>query len=620
MDHRAKAQSTLHMALLALSLVLLPILPSPAWKPEGSEDPLLRIIGLLAVTIGLPYFLLSTTGPLVQAWFVRDRKTSGLSPYRLYALSNLGSMLALLSYPVVIEPYLPTQLQGITWSVGYGAFALLCGYTALRGRNSEAASQNTTTTGFGPAPTFGLMIIWTDLAACASTLLLAVSNHLCQNVASIPFLWVLPLALYLLTFILCFDGEGWYRRDIYLRLGAVMIGGMAYALFTDADNMPLKLAVPLFSVGLFAACMVCHGELARLKPDPRYLTSFFLTISVGGAMGGVFVGLLAPRLFAGYFEMPVALVACAVLALIVLRRDPTSSFYQAQWQPVWLICVLMTMGLAGYMAYELHSSLATYRIAVRNFYGGLRVSDSGKGEAASRSLTHGTINHGDQFLDPQRRKMPTTYYGPNSGVGLAVTEHVHTGGMHVGIIGLGTGTMAAYGKPGDRYRFYEINPLVIQIADTEFTYRKDSGAKIDTVLGDARLQLERETPQNFDVLAVDAFSSDSIPVHLLTREAFELYFRHLKPDGALVVHVSNKYLDLKPIVKLAVDALGKQARLIDTDDEEDGDGTFGSTWIVIGNEQLFTTPGLRLTGKPLEARSGLRIWTDDYSNLFGILK
>ncbi|MBI1789488.1 MAG: fused MFS/spermidine synthase [Acidobacteria bacterium] len=617
---RPRRQALLHIALLAASLLLLPVAPNPSWKPAGDEDPTLRILGLLAATIGLPYFLLSTTGPLLQAWFARDPAMEGRTPYRLYALSNLGSMLALLSYPVLVEPFLATRWQALGWSGAFTLFIVLCGWTALRGRGHAALPENASETST-PRPDAGRMALWAGLAACASTLLLAVTNHLCQNVAAITFLWVLPLSLYLLSFILCFDSDGWYQRRLFLLMLAVALGSMAYALNADSENMPLKLAVPLFSIGMFVCCMVCHGELARLKPDPRHLTSFFLMISLGGALGGVFVGILAPRIFPGYWELPAGLAACALLILMLLHDDPTSPFYQSVWKPEWLIAVALATALTGYLVYGIKGSLSATRVAVRNFYGGLLVSDSGEGEDATRSLTHGTINHGEQYLAPSRRRRPTTYYGPRSGAGVAIAELASRGPEHVGVIGLGTGTLATYGRAGDRYRFYEINPLVIHLANSEFTFLRDCRAKLDVVLGDARLSLEREPVQGFDVLAVDAFSSDSIPVHLLTEEAFRLYFRHLKPGGVLAVHVSNKFLDLKPIVEQAAVALGKPARMVDTDDDEDDSAVFGSTWILLaGDDAFFARPPVKEAIHPLPHRPDLRIWTDDFSNLYRILK
>ena len=525
-------------------------------------------------------------------------------------------MLALLSYPVLVEPYLATRTQGYGWSAGYAAFVVFCGITAWRALSASggAADAGTITAGTSAgAPGTEMLVTWAALAACASTLFLAVTNHLSQNVAAIPFLWVLPLSLYLLSFILCFDGEGWYQRTWFLRLLAVMLAGMAYALFADTDNMPIMAALPLFAIGLFVCCMVCHGELARLKPDPRYLTLFYLMVSIGGAVGGIFVGLIAPNVFSGYYEFPIAVVACAALVASVASRDLLKG-------AAWVVAVVYVVGLTGYVGYELKNTRGTNRVAVRNFYGGLKVSDSGTGKDATRTLTHGTINHGEQFLDPERRRMPLTYYGYKSGAGLAILNVNSNGPKHIGVIGLGTGTLASYGKPGDRVRYYEINPLVIKISRTEFTYLNDCQAQLDIALGDA-LSLEREPPQNFDVLAVDAFSSDSIPVHLLTIEAFQLYFHHLKPNGVLAVHVSNKYLDLKPVVDRAAEALGKARIVIDTDDDEEIPSIFGSTWVLVsGDREFFRKPEIKLAGTTSTAGKDQRMWTDDYSNLYRILK
>ncbi len=397
---------------------------------------------------------------------------------------------------------------------------------------------------------------------------------------------------------------------------------MAYALSEDFQNTGIKVLIPLFSCGLFLCCMVCHGELVRLKPHPRYLTSFYLMISLGGAVGGVFVGLVAPHLFRTLVELPIALVASAVAVLLALYQDPTSEYYRAWKRPVSLVSMLLTVVLAGYLVTEFRNSTSDARLLVRNFYGALKVSDAGgtDGEAAIRKLTHGTIDHGEQFLDPRRRNQPTTYYGPNTGVGLAIRASEPAGPLRVGVIGLGTGTLAAYGRAGDYYRFYEINPLVVRLANQEFTFLKDSKAKVDIALGDARLSLEREKGDNFDILAVDAFSSDSIPIHLLTKEAFALYFRQLKVTGVLAVHVSNKYLNLQPVVEQAAESLGKAARLVDTDDEDFND-IFGASWVLVtGRRDFFDQPLLKPAAVPIAPRGSLRLWTDDYSNLFRILK
>src|ERR1035437_7133721 len=621
---KPRAQMLLHAGLLLASVVVLPIYPNVSWKPVGSAEPTLQILGLLAVTVGLPYFLLSTTGPLLQAWYAR--RFQGAMPYRLYALSNAGSMFALLSYPVLFEPWFTTHQQVWMWSAAYGVFVVLCGVTAIgSGRavlagpgRDEAASADAAIV----PPSAKTYLIWRLLPAVASLLLSAITNHLSQNVAAIPFLWVLPLSIYLLTFILCFEGSGWYRRNPYLQLLAVALGSMAYALSVDSTgSVPIRVMVPLFTMGLFTCCMVCHGELARLKPDPRYLTHFYVMIAAGGALGGLLVGLVAPHLFNALYEMPLGLVACAVLVVWVLRQDAELKWFQRWRQPVPIVAAVLTVALAVFVGLQIRNSVRGSRELVRNFYGGLKVRDNGPATQldATRTLTHGTINHGEQFLNPARRDLPTTYYGPDTGVGLAIRERGKTRAIRVGVIGLGTGTIAAYGRLGDYYRFYEINPLVLRLAHTEFSFLPDCKAKVDVAMGDARLSLERESPENFDVLAVDAFSSDSIPVHLLTLEAMELYFRHLRPDGVLAVHISNRYLDLEPVLAGETRATGKVARLVDTDDDDTQD-VFGATWVLI------TSPASGFHGEELknsteiESKRTVRLWTDDYSNLFRILK
>ena len=615
---KPRAQTLVHAGLLLASALVLPIIPREAWKPAGGEDPTFRILGLLAATVGLPYFLLSTTGPLLQAWY--SRRNRGAMPYRLYALSNAGSMFALLSYPVLFEPFNTTSQQAVTWSFGYAAFIALCGLTALR--SGQPAEAGVAEADDAPArPGAGTFLIWMALPACASALLLAVSNHLAQNVAAIPFLWVLPLSIYLLTFILCFEGSGWYRRNPYLQLLALGIGSMAYAMSRDAENLPVKILAPLFCMGLFTCCMVCHGEMARLKPHPRYLTYFYVMMSAGGAAGGLFVGFLAPKAFNWYYELPIVLVACAFLTMIVLRRDPEATWFHSWRQPAPLTAGILALALAGYLAFDVRQSTKDSLVMVRNFYGGLRVKDSGTPTSldSTRSLTHGTINHGEQFLNPTRRDLPTTYYGPDSGVGIAIRAKQKTGRIRVGVIGLGTGTLSSYGRGGDYYRFYEINPLVIGLARKEFTFLGDCKAQVEVALGDARLSLEREAAENFDVLAVDAFSSDSIPVHLLTREAMSLYFRHLKPDGVLAVHISNRYLDLAPVLEGERKALGKVALLVDNEDDDEID-VFGSTWVLLASRTEVFAPAEYKAAEPLKAGRSVRLWTDEYSNLFQILK
>jgi SAM-dependent methyltransferase len=628
----SQTQGQIHAALLVASLLLLPILPKSSWKPTASEDPVFPILAFLGVTVGVPYLLLSSTSPLLQAWYTRSR--TGRAPYRFYALSNAGSMLALLSYPWLIEPRLSSSHQALVWSAAYGALSLLCASVALlaRGKSSTGLEMPERSAGPVPLPDRGTQGLWISLAACGSALLLAVTNHITQDIASVPFLWVIPLSLYLLSFILCFDRVGWYRPDISLRLLGVALGGMTYALAPSFMTLPVQVLIPLYCGGLFACCMFCHGELARLKPDPAHVTRFYLALSLGGAIGAVVVALLAPRVFSGSYELEVALASCAVLVLVVNHRDPDSRFYRAKWQPGWLVLVGLAVAVVASLFITAKQQSAGARLMKRNFYGVLRVGDEtqniAQGKAPERAdvnlryrlLMNGTTKHGLQFLEPDLRHQPTSYYGPASGIGVAIRSFGRHGPLRVGTIGLGAGTISAYGTPGDRYTFYEINPLVLEVANQQFSFLRDSGARIDVVLGDARLSVAKEPPGVFDVLAVDAFSGDSIPVHLLTREAFELYFRKLKPGGVLAVHVSNKYLNLQPVVRAAAAALEKEAVLI-TNENDPSKGIYAATWILVGSRQaLDRLPGIREAGRILPPGKNGELWTDDYSDLFRLLK
>jgi hypothetical protein len=611
---KPRAQVILHLALLAASLAVLPIVADASWKPAGDEDPGARILGLLFITIGLPYFLLATTGPLVQAWFARTFPSGTV--YRLFALSNLASMLALISYPFAFETWVTTATQAYGWSAGYGLFALLCGASAiysLRRSGAPAAASTATATGQDDAPAPGRfdLVLWLALPAMGSWLLLAITNHITQNIASIPFLWLAPLTLYLLTFILCFESDGWYQRSLMLGPLAVILGFCAWGLQSSDVTLEIKVAIPLYLTGLFICCMFFHGELAKIRPAPRYLTLFYLMVSLGGALGGLFVGLIAPRIFPTYYELGLGFVLTAILAAVTLRKTP---FF------VWIVAVAMA-GVCGYFwNQQIEQLKEDARVMTRNFYGTLRTKDTGPetSEDAVRRLIHGVILHGEQYLKPERRTEPTTYYGPDSGVALAI-RNIQPENQRVGVIGLGTGTLAVWGKPGDTYRFYDIDPHVIEVAQSEFTYLKDSKAKIETSLGDARLNLEREAPQNFDVLVVDAFSSDSIPVHLITREAMAVYLKHVKPGGAVVFHVTNRFLKLAPVVKQIADNLGLQAALIVDDAEET---SFSKTdWVIVTRDKaLLENEAIAQNTSEFDEIPGLRLWTDDFNNLFQILK
>jgi hypothetical protein len=608
-----KRQSTVHLGLLIVSLLWMPIAPQIFWRAHVQVDPAWRILGLLTFSIGLPFVLLSATSPLLQTWYAR--RASGRSPYHLFALSNFASLLALLSFPFLIEPRLSSRQQSILWSSVYALFAICCSLSAWFSRsnatNTFALTQSPAATEENTSPSYRTKLLWLSLSACGSMMLLAVTNHLSENVAPVPLLWVLPLALYLLSFALVFAKRSFYSRWFVARFLAVALGCAGFAIYDSSITHAIQISVPLFCAALFVVCFFCHGELVQRKPAVHYLTAFYLTIALGGALGAVCVGLLAPHILSGVYELPIVLLLAAILGSVVL------------WQEGWPARIFW-LGMSGAMCAVLVWNVRTTRedtvAMMRNFYGALRIQDFKVGRALPyRSLVHGTIQHGAQYLTFPENRNPTTYYGRKSGVGLAL-RFFCDGPKRVGVIGLGAGTLAAYGKPGDSFRFYEVNPQVIEVANGWFTFLKQSPAKSEVILGDARISLESEPSQQFDVLAVDAFSGDAIPVHLITKEAFAVYFRQLKPGGILAVHTSNTYLNLAPVVKLLAEDADYATRFIAS--EEDPLMMISSAdWVLVTRNQRFlSVPETFVGSENIVVPPRLRLWTDDYNNLFEILR
>ena len=818
-----RAQVGTHLSLLALSVLFLPIAPSESWKPVGDQSPLLQILLLLLATVGGPYFMLASTGPLMQRWF--NQTSPGRSPYRLYALSNVGSLLALLSYPLVFEPWLKLRQQVLSWSfayIVYVALAMWCAFQLLRHGvidsspdTTDAASEETETLGVaGRAPGWGRMLLWLGLAACGSAMLLATTNQLCIDVATVPFLWVLPLGLYLVSFIICFDNPHWYDRRVF---GLLLLACCPVACFVlyEGPDVEISDQVAIFSIVLFACCMICHGELVHARPDPKYLTLFYVLVSAGGAMGGVFVAIAAPQLFSGYYEYHASLLATCVIALTawcaqrVWTKPQSPTFWiwtlaaSAQvmtvaaccympksaslenidrtiyfgtylliqlagltftaalearkrvvvgvWtvvsltQFVWLIGyarwrfpanmvgsdysaavsgavvpAIVAVGLLfgigrlreayrGYVVRLVVFALVALWIGVlwyaetvapwqavflaltaigslllefaaryfrgpqkpsvgiwlwlpsivlicflgnrlqqiltkddvdvlhttRNFYGVLRVDEDEQddsdeyGMPGRRSLLHGQIRHGFQYLDEYWGTQPTTYYGRESGVGIAIqlcrslAEASDQHALRVGVVGLGTGTIAAYGQSGEYFRFYDINPDVRDLSDMYFTYLSDSNAKTEVVVGDARIVMERELAvgqsQQFDALVIDAFSSDAIPVHLLTTECGDIYREQLRPGGVLAIHISNRFLELDPITRGMAEHLGWHAVRIENDDD-DSAGVFTSTWVLLTSNDAFVNDAdIQDVVSDWDESDRILYWTDDYSGLWQVL-
>jgi hypothetical protein len=702
-----RMQAIVHVAIVSACVLLMgglaliwqsPITPGANWKPPNPDFPITRIFILLLVSIGLPFFILSTTGPLLQAWFARSHNST--SPYRLYALSNVASLLALVTYPFLVEPALTLRAQAIVWSLLFVAFAVgvgLCGFSLAESADSAvhpAGADFPANPSQSAAPTRATYALWIALAAVASVMLLATTNQICQEVAVVPFLWVLPLAIYLLSFIICFDCERWYQRGIFHPALAVAIFLSCILLCRATANIFSQVLI--YCVLLFTSCMVCHGELVKLKPNERYLTSFYLMVAVGGALGGIFAALIAPRIFTGYWEFHLAIWTSALVLCIVAMRDRESWIHERR--PLTALALLtgalllpqllgheslagamralgnrnqalgtfVAFGLIAAVAFRRDSivtskrpglivqagvvaglivvggvllvsigaNLITSSFTTRNFYGALSVYSLSKDDPAKHNfkLRHGRIVHGIQYTALNKRAVPVSYYSRDSGLGLLMAHlprrsapNPHDRSIRMGVIGLGIGTVVAYGQPDDRIRFYEINPAVTKVATDPngfFTYLRDTPAKVDIIPGDARLSMEREVAngdlQRFDVLVVDAFAGDAIPVHLLTTEAIEIYLRELNPNGVIAIHISNRYLDLRPVVHELAERFKLHSGWVHA---PDGPLAQQSDWILLDrNGEVLGQPEVASKLQSLDTQRKVRLWTDDYSNLFQILR
>jgi len=620
-----RLQAGVHIGLLLASLAFLPLQPNAAiWKPVSTADPSGRILVLLTVTVGGPYLLLSATAPLLQRWFVSADSggNSEKSPWRLYALSNFGSFLALLSYPFLLEPLLRLRTQGSIWSALYLLFAALCGFTAWRMRSIPLPSASASgELECARRPTAVTVLFWLGLSACGSTLLVATTNQISQDIAVSPFLWVATLGIYLLTFVLAFESERFYRRTAFA-IAAGLLAPIACALPTVSIGLSLRSQLIVYVIALFVTCMVCQGELARSRPSPRYLTTFYLTIAAGGAIGGVFVALIAPRIFTEFSEYPIGLAAACLLGFTGWLRTGALSQWTSRNFAVRLPLMALLIGGFTAIAATATSGKQGAVVSARNFYGILRVRAREDGNGPFRELQHGRTRHGFEYLEAARKDWPTSYYGPHSGIAIALNA-LDMPNRRIGVVGLGAGTLAAWGRSGDTFHFYEINPDVEQIARTWFSFLSDSKAQSDIVLGDGRVQLERELAaghsQDFDLIAVDAFSGDSIPMHLLTAECADIYRRRLTPGGVLALHISNRALNLDPVARGMASYLGWTAVQIISGDDP-GTGESSSRWVVLTSNQAFLERARlahQLTGWSDRAPI---VWTDDFASLWHVLK
>ncbi len=694
----ARRQAAVHVAVMLLPLLALPIAVPGGWAPPTDSSPVPWLLALLFVAVGLPYFVVSASSPLLQAWFAAGGSKAG-NPYALYAASNLGSMLGLLGYPALVEPRLRLAEQSLLWSGGYLLLlALTAGCAALLWRAPrEAATIGSPAATPEPPPAWRRRLRWILLAMAPSSLLLSVTSYISADIAAIPLLWVWPLAIYLLTFTLVFANRPPLPHWIMVRALPIVLLPLLITILAGATQ-PLELLIPLHLITFFVAAMVCHGELAADRPGPARLTEFYLLLSLGGALGGMANALLAPQIFNAVLEYPLTLALCGFLlpaGLVVARaRDKAGSDEERTAVPeasaaspaalgisatarnrrpsaasldlllpagLGLLTVALIMagqalslrgpagiaimlglpalicfsfsrrplrfglGLAALLAASALYTRGNEQVlyAERTFFGVHRVFLDGGSQ--THVLAHGNTKHGAQSLEPERRHEPLTYYTRSGPLGQIFAERGGQPGLRVGAVGLGVATIACYAQPGQSWTFYEIDPAVARIARDPalFTFLRDCLPDAPIVLGDARLSLAT-TEGQYDLLILDAYSSDAIPIHLITREALGLYLERLAPDGVLTFHISNQHLDLEPVLAdLAADAgltaLVRNDQVLTQAEWEAGKAP--SVWVLLARPSadlgaLAADP----RWQPARRVAGARLWTDDFSSLLSVLR
>ena len=670
-------QVRVHLVLLALaSIMAFFVIPLDSLKPSGTEDPTLRILTLLTLCVGLPYAVLSTTGPLIQAWF--SRAYPGLSPYRLFSLSNMGSLIALGSFPFLFEPFMELKTMGRFWMIGFWVFAGLCATCGMSmlglPQNESGSKESSEVNAGGSSPLWWQRLAWVGMSGLSSLMFIATTNHVCHDIATVPFLWIIPLALYLVTFIICFDHPRWYIREFWCGLCVVAIT----TLVLDLDwGFAMNLGIHFGT--MFLICMVCHGELVTLRPENRkYITEYYLLISAGGALGGLFITLIATRYFDEYYEWPLGLLLSFAIAGGVLGAVANRKRWMGEASP-WIcsIGVVLATGVIGWRldpfnwlsSGEGSGIKKQILLQARNFYGTVSVTDrqytheippeenSGisRGlDSGYRSFWSGNVLHGRQWTDPKKRILPLTYYDKESGVGKTLQyciEDTHRDRpIKFGVVGLGSGALAAYARaadgarPADECVMYEINPLVENIAREHFWYLPEYetrlGKPIEVRLGDARLTMEREAAQEYDIIVLDAFSGDSVPAHLLTREAFDIYRKHLKKNadgtiaGIICIHITNTYLNLYPVVKNAAEQVLKSKYTSIYKVSNSQDLLMRSHYFIMSNDEAFLkrtpmVPPIKFVENKVGGGGemkdieqdwpGIPLWTDHYSTIFNIL-
>jgi SAM-dependent methyltransferase len=674
----ARRQPSWHLLLMLLPFAVLPVAVRSGWSPPVDTNPALWLLALMTIAIGLPFFVVSTSSSILQGWFSTSNHPRARDPYFLYAASNAGSMLALLGYPLLVEPNLTLPRQSLLWSWGYGLLVVLTAACAWRLRRQSGiaagpampADLKFQVSDFrsGPAarPDRRKRLRWVVLSFLPSSLLLGVTSHLSTEVAAIPLMWVVPLALYLATFVLVFARRPWIRADLLRRAFPILLVPLVMLFDLHATEPVGGLALLHLAV-FFVAALLCHGELAASRPAAENVTEFYLWLAVGGALGGIFNGLVAPLVFRSVAEYPLALALSAAFAL-----QPAGAAGARPWRPVrgdWLWPSLLGAGIAGtilgleraglgggtaapgivfglgavacflFSTRPLRFALGIGALLLaglafegqrggllhieRSFFGVHRVTVDASGQF--HQLLHGKTLHGRQSLDPARRREPLTYYHPTGPVGEILTRLATRPALRVGAVGLGAGSLAGFVQPGQTWTYFEIDPVVAQLARDEryFTYLRDAPAPVRIVLGDARLSLGREPDQGFDLLVLDAYSADSVPVHLATREALALYLRKLAPGGVLAFHISNWHLDLEPVfANLARDA-GIPCLVRDDTavaPELQARGKSPSVWVAMAR----TPADLALLAndsrwQPARTSAGAP-WTDDFSSLLSVFR
>tara|TARA_R110002153_G_scaffold25502_6_gene80783 strand:- start:9385 stop:11466 length:2082 start_codon:yes stop_codon:yes gene_type:complete len=629
---RVKYQIAMHLACLLLSLFLLPINIADIQNIVISGSPTWAVLKVLFFSLGFPYLILSANTPLLQHWFTSE--TNGANPYRLYAISNVGAFLALISYPVVIEPFMPLDWQIKLWSTIYWLFVLMVGwifYIVAKQNSHDRLSIDEQL--ISSKIHFSRLILWFMLSALGVILLVSTTNALTQNIPPVPFLWIVPLAIYLLTYVVAFSNIAIYVRNIWLPF-FMLLSFVALLIYFIGGQFDIITQLLIYLLILLCGCMICHGELNSLKPKHGNTTLFYLMLSAGGVFGSFLVTFVAKSLFDEFLEFPLAIFGVLVLASASMWWNKQNRLTEAKSSGASVVAKnqlsILTIGtavvaLVWLFAFgKLNNQYQQYDIAkARNFYGILSVKDISEGKVNERRLIDGTTSHGSQSLPLSKSTVPLSYYRPGTGVQLVIEELSNDRPLQVGIIGLGVGALAAYGQLGDHYTFYELNPLVADFANRYFSYLGSTEADVDVRLGDARVTLQNELDLGdnnaFDLLIIDAFSGDLIPTHLMTQEAFLLYQQHIKAQGVMALHISNRHLSLLPVIMNHSKSLNMQVMLFETP----GDGyEHDAQWVILTNNSLVTqSPKLMAMQTPIAKGQYQNVlWTDDYSSLLAILK